>query len=69
MEWLVRRTRVSRRVGWEAYPEPALTVLGLDGIDVAEPVAVPSPESSGVVHTDGVNAAKKLLASMTNCTI
>ena len=37
------------------YPEPALTVLGLDGVEVAEPVAVPSPEGSGVVDTDGVN--------------
>lgn len=43
-----------------AYPEPALTVLGLDGVDVAKPVAVPPPESSGVVHTNGVNAAEKL---------
>jgi hypothetical protein len=57
-KWSVRRMSCtdSKLV---TYPEPALTVLGLDGIDVAEPVAVPSPESSGVVHTDGVNAAKK----------
>jgi len=48
---------------WETYPEPALTVLGLDGIDIAEPVTVPSPESSGVVHTDGVNATEEVLAS------
>lgn len=44
----------------ETYPEPALAVLGLDGVDVAEPVAVPSPESGGVVNTDGVDAAETL---------
>ena len=54
------RQTVALLVERRTYPEPALTVLGLDGIDVAEPVAVPSPESSGVVHTNGVNAAEKL---------
>lgn len=40
------------------YPEPTLTVFGLNGVEVAEPVAVPSPEGSGVVHTDSVNTSK-----------
>jgi hypothetical protein len=40
----------------DTYPEPALAVLGVDGVRVAEPVAVPSPESGGVVDSDGVNA-------------
>jgi hypothetical protein len=39
-----------------AYPEPALAVLGVDGLGVSEPVAVPSPESSGVVYSDSVDA-------------
>jgi hypothetical protein len=39
----------------ETYPEPAIAVLGLDNVEVAEPVAVPSPESGGVVHADGVD--------------
>ena len=39
-----------------AYPEPALAVLGVDGLGVSEPVAVPSPESSGVVDSDSVDA-------------
>jgi hypothetical protein len=40
----------------DAYPEPALTVLGVDGVRVSEPVAVPSPEGGGVVHSDSVDA-------------
>jgi len=39
------------------YPEPTLTVLGLDGVGVSKPVAEPSPESGGVVDTDSVDAA------------
>jgi hypothetical protein len=38
------------------YPEPPLAVLGLDGIGVANPVAVPPPNGGRVVNTDGVNA-------------
>lgn len=38
------------------YPEPALAVLGLDGVGVAAPVPVPPPERGGVVNADGVNA-------------
>lgn len=37
-------------------PEPAGAVLGLDDVEVAEPVAVPAPESGGVVDADGVDA-------------
>lgn len=40
----------------ETYAVPARSVLGLDGLDVADPVAVPSPESAGVVDANGVNA-------------
>lgn len=39
-----------------SYSEPALAVLGLDLLAVAHPVAVPAPESSTVVNTNGVNA-------------
>ena len=35
--------------------EPSLAVLGLDLVTVAHPVAVPAPESGGVVNTDGVD--------------
>ena len=38
------------------YSEPALAVLGLDLLAVAHPVAVPAPQSSTVVNTNGVNA-------------
>lgn len=43
-------------MGIRTYSEPALAVLGLDGVGVAEPVAVPSPQGGGVVHADGVDA-------------
>jgi hypothetical protein len=43
----------------ETYSEPAIAVLGLDNIEVAEPVAVPSPESSGVVHANSINTASR----------
>ena len=36
---------------------PALTVLGLNGVGVAKPVAVPAPEGARVVDADRVNAA------------
>jgi hypothetical protein len=36
--------------------EPAIAVLGLHGIEVAKPVAVPTPEGRGVVDADGVDA-------------
>lgn len=42
----------------EEFPdsEPAGAVLGLDDVEVAEPVAVPAPEGGGVVDADGVDA-------------
>jgi hypothetical protein len=43
----------------ETYSEPAITVLGLDNVEVAEPVTVPSPESSGVVHANGVDTRSR----------
>jgi hypothetical protein len=44
--------------GEEQLPdaEPALAVLGVDQVGVAEPVAVPAPERAGVVDADGVDA-------------
>lgn len=42
--------------GEKTYAEPALSVLGLDLVAVTHPVSVPTPESSRVVHTDGVNS-------------
>ena len=44
-------------VGKEELPdlEPSDTVLGDDGLLVAEPVSVPSPQSGGVVDTDGID--------------
>ena len=38
------------------YSEPALAVLSLDLLAVAHPVAVPAPQSSTVVDTNGVDA-------------
>ena len=38
------------------YAEPSLAILGLDLIAVGHPVAVPPPQSSRVVHTDGIDA-------------
>jgi hypothetical protein len=43
----------------ETYSEPAIAVLGLDNVEVAEPVAVPSPESSGVVHANSINTKSR----------
>lgn len=40
----------------KTYPEPSGAVLGLDLVDIAEPVAVPAPKGGRVVHADGVNA-------------
>jgi hypothetical protein len=41
---------------WEkAHSKPSLAIFSLDGIGVAEPVAVPSPKSSGIMHPDGIN--------------
>lgn len=44
-------------VGKEELPdaEPPFAVLGLDLVPVVHPVAVPSPESSRVVNTDGID--------------
>lgn len=43
--------------GQEELPNsvPALAVLGIDNLLVAEPVAVPTPESTRVVYTDGID--------------
>ena len=40
----------------EAYSEPSLAILGLNLLAVGHPVAVPAPQSSRVVDTNGVNA-------------
>lgn len=44
-------------VGQEVLPdtEPSLAVLGLNLVAVGHPVAVPPPESSRVVNTDGID--------------
>ena len=41
---------------FNAYLEPPLSVLGLHLLTVAHPVAVPAPESSRIMHTNGINA-------------
>lgn len=41
----------------KTHPEPALAVLLLDLVGVADPVAVPPPEGTRVVNTDSVDAA------------
>lgn len=45
--------------GQEELPDavPALAELGVDGLAVAQPVAVPPPEGARVVDADGVDAA------------
>ena len=40
----------------ETHSEPALAILGLDFLAVADPVTIPPPNSGGVVNADGVNA-------------
>ena len=40
---------------------PALAVLSLDGVGVAEPVAVPAPEGARVVHADRVDAGDQVI--------
>lgn len=55
----VRLVIIGERGDACAYPEPALAVLGFDGVGVSEPVAEPSPESGGVVDSDGVDAVGK----------
>jgi hypothetical protein len=49
--------RSDRGVGKEVLPdtEPAGAVLGVDLVLVAQPVAVPPPESGGVVNTDSIS--------------
>lgn len=39
----------------ETHSEPSLAIFGLDCIEIAEPVAVPSPKCSGIMDPDGVN--------------
>lgn len=44
------------RYMWEeTHSEPSLAIFGLDCIEIAEPVAVPSPKCSGIMDPDGVN--------------
>ena len=52
--------RGDARPGEEELPNavPALSVLLLDGVGVAEPVAVPAPESARVVDANGVDAGE-----------
>ena len=47
---------IERELVMATYAEPSLAILGLDLVAVGHPVAVPPPQSSRVVHTDGVNA-------------
>lgn len=42
--------------GHKTYSEPLLSILGLYLLAVAEPVAVPAPDSSRVVDTDSINS-------------
>ena len=46
-----------RGIGKEVLPdaEPASTILGVDLVLVAEPVAVPPPEGGGVVNTNSID--------------
>lgn len=55
--------------GQEELPDavPALAELGVDGLGVAQPVAVPPPEGARVVDADGVDAADWGLAFTTLC--
>lgn len=46
---------VQKAARFRTHPEPSLAVLGLDLVTVAQPVAVPAPESSRVVDTNGVD--------------
>jgi hypothetical protein len=41
---------------WTTYPVPTCTILANNLVLVGEPVTVPLPESSRVVHTNSVNA-------------
>lgn len=52
--------------GQEELPDavPALAVLGVDDLAVAQPVAVPPPEGARVVDADGVDAAGCVLATL-----
>lgn len=44
-------------VRWtNTHSVPALTVLGRDCINVANPIAIPLPDGCRVVNTDGINA-------------
>lgn len=51
---------IGKNLGWRgfllSYPVPTATVLGDYFFLVADPVAVPSPQRSGVVHTDSVDS-------------
>lgn len=57
--------RGRREIG-EGYthPVPSGTVLGLDCLDVADPVAVPSPEGAGVVDADSVDTIRRFNVSV-----
>ena len=44
------------RVTLRTYSEPFVAILGNDLLLVTHPVSVPSPEGSGVVNTNGINA-------------
>lgn len=45
-----------RKIGNITHSVPAVAVLGLDLVGVAQPVAVPVPQGRRVVHTDGVDS-------------
>lgn len=53
----------SRGEGY-THSVPSGTVLGLDGLDVADPVAVPSPEGARVVDADGVDTNHRVDVSV-----
>lgn len=53
-------TNKRRLISRSTYSVPALTVLVLNLLAIADPVAVPSPKSSRVVNADSVNAMNAL---------
>ena len=46
------------------YPEPPLSVLGLHLLTVANPVAVPAPEGSRIMYTNGINTLNLKASSL-----
>ncbi len=59
-------TRGNSGPGQEEFPDtvPARAVLGLDGLGIAEPVAIPAPDGARVMDAYRINA--KVRVSMYN---